>query len=290
MGTSSIDSRPRSADAGVAGASLCPARPGGSPALRGAPMVAFITKLVRSTDEDGQGLAEYALILALIAIVAIVALIFLGNQISGILDEIAQRTCSAAGRPDRFCELSGARTQGDAAPPRARPPRSSSRSMPVPAGDHRADAGHAHDVAQAGLEERRRLLRRQLDRRHGLPSPAMAELRLPRRTQVVDPGDLAERREHEPAPLHLQHGDRDGPRLARSSASHGHEAVRAHRDADAQRPGHDWVEPGHDRRDRDRWPRSGRGSRGRAGTACATPGWTGLEVVLLSTRRHRRRM
>ena len=33
-------------------------------------------------DEQGQGLAEYALILALIAIVAIVALIFLGSQIS----------------------------------------------------------------------------------------------------------------------------------------------------------------------------------------------------------------
>ncbi len=36
-------------------------------------------------DEDGQGLAEYALILALIAIVAIVALIFLGSQISSKL-------------------------------------------------------------------------------------------------------------------------------------------------------------------------------------------------------------
>jgi pilus assembly protein Flp/PilA len=36
-------------------------------------------------DEEGQGLAEYALILALIAIVAILALIFLGGQISGIL-------------------------------------------------------------------------------------------------------------------------------------------------------------------------------------------------------------
>ena len=33
-------------------------------------------------DEDGQGLAEYALILALIAIVAIIALIFLGQQVS----------------------------------------------------------------------------------------------------------------------------------------------------------------------------------------------------------------
>jgi pilus assembly protein Flp/PilA len=31
---------------------------------------------------DGQGLAEYALILALIAIVAIVALLYLGSQIS----------------------------------------------------------------------------------------------------------------------------------------------------------------------------------------------------------------
>ncbi len=33
-------------------------------------------------DEEGQGLAEYALILALIAIVAIVALIFMGSQVS----------------------------------------------------------------------------------------------------------------------------------------------------------------------------------------------------------------
>ena len=39
-------------------------------------------------DEDGQGLAEYALILALIAIVAIVALSFLGTQVSGILSTV----------------------------------------------------------------------------------------------------------------------------------------------------------------------------------------------------------
>ena len=39
-------------------------------------------------DEDGQGLAEYALILALIAIVAIVSLIFLGGQISDILSHV----------------------------------------------------------------------------------------------------------------------------------------------------------------------------------------------------------
>ena len=38
--------------------------------------------------EDGQGLAEYALILALIAIVAIVALIFLGGQISTIVSHV----------------------------------------------------------------------------------------------------------------------------------------------------------------------------------------------------------
>ena len=42
----------------------------------------------RSTDQAGQGLAEYALILALIAIVAIVALIFLGGQISTILSHV----------------------------------------------------------------------------------------------------------------------------------------------------------------------------------------------------------
>jgi pilus assembly protein Flp/PilA len=40
------------------------------------------------SDEDGQGLAEYALILALIAIIAIVALIFLGGQVSEILSNV----------------------------------------------------------------------------------------------------------------------------------------------------------------------------------------------------------
>lgn len=41
----------------------------------------------RDTD-TGQGLAEYALILALIAIVAIVALIFLGTQVSDIISKV----------------------------------------------------------------------------------------------------------------------------------------------------------------------------------------------------------
>jgi Flp pilus assembly pilin Flp len=37
---------------------------------------------------NGQGLAEYALILALIAIVAIIALIFLGTQVSTIISKV----------------------------------------------------------------------------------------------------------------------------------------------------------------------------------------------------------
>ena len=43
-----------------------------------------------NNDEEGQGLAEYALILALIAIIAIVALIFLGGQVSQILSTVGQ--------------------------------------------------------------------------------------------------------------------------------------------------------------------------------------------------------
>ena len=39
-------------------------------------------------EEKGQGLAEYALILALIAIVAIAALVFLGGQVSAILSKV----------------------------------------------------------------------------------------------------------------------------------------------------------------------------------------------------------
>jgi len=52
--------------------------------------MALITSLLAALrrDEDGQGLAEYALILALIAIVAIVALIFLGGNVSTILSTV----------------------------------------------------------------------------------------------------------------------------------------------------------------------------------------------------------
>jgi len=52
--------------------------------------MATVSALIASfrNDEDGQGLAEYALILALIAIVAIIALIFLGSQVSSILSSV----------------------------------------------------------------------------------------------------------------------------------------------------------------------------------------------------------
>ncbi len=67
------------------------------PASRGAcgeggvqSVMSMLTALIASfrSDEEGQGLAEYALILALIAIVAIIALLFLGGQISGILNTV----------------------------------------------------------------------------------------------------------------------------------------------------------------------------------------------------------
>ena len=51
-------------------------------------MVEFLLR----RDEEGQGLAEYALILALIAIIAIAALLFLGGQISAILSTIGARS------------------------------------------------------------------------------------------------------------------------------------------------------------------------------------------------------
>ena len=45
---------------------------------------------IRRDDEEGQGLAEYAQILALIAIVAIIALIFLGSQVKTILSTVGE--------------------------------------------------------------------------------------------------------------------------------------------------------------------------------------------------------
>ena len=53
-------------------------------------MLSVLTAIINfvNRDEEGQGLAEYALILALIAIVAIIALIFLGSQVSKILSTV----------------------------------------------------------------------------------------------------------------------------------------------------------------------------------------------------------
>jgi len=47
-----------------------------------------LTLFGRNRDERGQGLAEYALILALIAVVAIAALVFLGGQVASILSKV----------------------------------------------------------------------------------------------------------------------------------------------------------------------------------------------------------
>ena len=52
-------------------------------------LVTVLRSLIeRARSEDAQGLAEYALILALIAIVAILALIFLGTQVSDKLSQV----------------------------------------------------------------------------------------------------------------------------------------------------------------------------------------------------------
>jgi pilus assembly protein Flp/PilA len=51
------------------------------------PLVHLLTWL---RSERGQGLAEYALILALIAVLAIAAVLFLGGQINSILSTVGQ--------------------------------------------------------------------------------------------------------------------------------------------------------------------------------------------------------
>jgi pilus assembly protein Flp/PilA len=54
-------------------------------------MTVFTDWLMTLREDDGQGLAEYALILALIAIIAIAALIFLGGEIASILSSIGDQ-------------------------------------------------------------------------------------------------------------------------------------------------------------------------------------------------------
>jgi pilus assembly protein Flp/PilA len=50
-------------------------------------MLQYLLSLI-NRDERGQGLAEYALILALIAVLAIAAVTFLGGQINSILSDV----------------------------------------------------------------------------------------------------------------------------------------------------------------------------------------------------------
>ena len=52
---------------------------------------------MKMKDEEGQGLAEYALILVLIAIVCVAALVFLGTSISGVLSCIGSNISSQPG-------------------------------------------------------------------------------------------------------------------------------------------------------------------------------------------------
>jgi pilus assembly protein Flp/PilA len=53
------------------------------------PEAAMFQLIVRPRrDEEGQGLAEYALILGLLAVVAISALVFMGSTISMLLSQI----------------------------------------------------------------------------------------------------------------------------------------------------------------------------------------------------------
>jgi Flp pilus assembly pilin Flp len=52
--------------------------------------VPYLSGLVaRMHNEDGQGLAEYAMILFFIALVAVAALTFIGSDISSILSQVA---------------------------------------------------------------------------------------------------------------------------------------------------------------------------------------------------------
>jgi len=53
-------------------------------------MLPYITSLLGFDDESGQGLAEYALILALIAVLAIAAVTFLGGKIDLVLSNVGK--------------------------------------------------------------------------------------------------------------------------------------------------------------------------------------------------------
>ena len=71
-------------------------------------MVGPVFRYFQSGDE-GQGLAEYALILAFIAIIAIVALMVIGGQLSSILSEIGARISARSGERGSREERVGSR-------------------------------------------------------------------------------------------------------------------------------------------------------------------------------------
>ena len=52
-------------------------------------MLELVTRFIR--DEEGQGLAEYGLILAVVAIFAVAALVLLREQISEIFSDVADK-------------------------------------------------------------------------------------------------------------------------------------------------------------------------------------------------------
>src|SRR4051794_17981673 len=69
------------------GGAVCPGREVNDIVLV-SKLSALVIRPDATNDDAGQGLAEYALILALIAIVSIVALLYLGGQISERLSQV----------------------------------------------------------------------------------------------------------------------------------------------------------------------------------------------------------
>lgn len=55
----------------------------------------YLYAYLTAKEEEGQGMVEYGLIIALVAIVAAVALVTLGPQIAGVFDAISARLPSA---------------------------------------------------------------------------------------------------------------------------------------------------------------------------------------------------
>jgi pilus assembly protein Flp/PilA len=57
----------------------------------------FVMVNFLKSKEEGQGLAEYALILVLVAIVCVAALIFLGGSINNVLQNVGANIASQPG-------------------------------------------------------------------------------------------------------------------------------------------------------------------------------------------------